>query len=833
MWASSLQGFLHDPIDTSCNVGPSGICGTDASGRRLQVIPAGTEPIKAIEASLQRLRIDSSPLSIVKNNIILRLRNHLPALAPHFLNEMKSFEVGQGINERAFIHGVQTFLRIANLSSNERKQFYGSQYRGLHYATDLVTLWNKSEVDKVKKCNIERLCPTEWEFCKVSENFHLVYKGQQPSQALDQLLAGPCVIDCGMFCQLAMWFGIKSMLGNKKFNEVFARAPFFITQLFYTNITDPKQPQLGNPLFPFLSKEKSRLMIKYIPNHFFYTFKHPGGNANGHHCVVIDDQITIFDPEAPVTEKSGLMSDDVLEILRKALNTAPGQDVADQLEYYAQTPDTVHPSLSLTYKELIEAAKRLSSISLDTAEFLKEIPSCDEMPHSSFDVTKFQQWITRLDTPLEPATYTSLKDAELRIPKDLENEIPHENRSTMSFERYRRETPLQQSMYQMGLNFCADVSMKKSILLTVTGTAGVGKTATAVSCAKELVSRGKSVVWISESTVFQWAACCTTIEEYLHIRKRLDQLLSTNPDVVFLDDNNLASQSGKALLEVIYEWYVTNPGKGLFISSNVDISFKDCFGPKLDGYHTPPFHAFDSEGYMHRYTMPVTGVSQRPALEGTITKLDDFAKLVALKDTPHGQDGRSIGVIVSSPSYNAAIAQKLLDSEKIEFVPGFEEGWIDEIYPALKKHDILQDIPGYQKLSEVQKAWTRRYIVYEHTRDTPRRLQRSDIPDFLGIGRKSFVASKQQIIAVELFEATHWSGEKIVNPDDLDQLILACHYCFDQGKRKLIIINRTNFPHDHFLQKILQKVRIEEKERVRARLNDLLSGWKSSVVLHG
>jgi hypothetical protein len=94
-----------------------------------------------------------------------------------------------------------------------------------------------------------------------------------------------------MFTQLSLWFGIRYMLGNERFNQCFGRAPFFITQPIYNDITHSDKPYFGNPLYSFLSTKEHvttpSVTIKHVANTPLYPLKHPGGNYAGENCILI------------------------------------------------------------------------------------------------------------------------------------------------------------------------------------------------------------------------------------------------------------------------------------------------------------------------------------------------------------------------------------------------------------------------------------------------------------------------------------------------------------------------------------------------------------------
>lgn len=94
---------------------------------------------------------------------------------------------------------------------------------------------------------------------------------------------------------------------------------------------------------------------------------------------------------------------------------------------------------------------------------------------------------------------------------------------------------------------CQSVLTSESKFIILSGKAGVGKTASAVCAAKELTARGKKIVWISEVMVNGWADAAKSISELDNCGRAIDDLLATNPEAVFLDDDNLAGFSGNII----------------------------------------------------------------------------------------------------------------------------------------------------------------------------------------------------------------------------------------------------------------------------------------------
>jgi len=272
---------------------------------------------------------------------------------------LEQFRKPKPMEEVQFAEGVKQFIFLANANPQNdqaplnRHTLYGNCYFGLHYNNDLVKLWNSKPGGNklLKVADISNIIPPKWNSVRQDGFNILVYKGKQPAQALDQLVIGPSVIDCGMFTQLAIWFGIRYMLGDVQFNQHFGRAPFFITQVIYNNIEDLNNPYSGNPLYSFLKNKKaddsSLVRIKHLTNSPLYSLKHPGGNYGGDNCILINDQYYIFDPL--VEETTALTKAGVLDLLRQAYNAGRTTYDEERLADYAQNADQIHPHLLQTF----------------------------------------------------------------------------------------------------------------------------------------------------------------------------------------------------------------------------------------------------------------------------------------------------------------------------------------------------------------------------------------------------------------------------------------------------------------------------------------------------
>ncbi len=734
---------------------------------------------------------------------------------------LDSFKAGYPSYD-AFKRGVQEFTRIANLNYQEREPFFGNSFCGVHYNNDLTAHWNTLHPsEKICAYQLNVTAPHDWDYKCVDDEHILLYKGNDPAGALDRLLQGPTVIDCGMFCQLSIWFGIRSVLGNETFNQLFWFTPLYITQYFYDGIDDPLKPYLGNPLFDFFepavqNSVSQSVSVAHVANHPLYQLKHPGGNSQGQNCVFVDSEYIMYSPLA--LKNSHLTKKDVQEYLIGKFNAPQNERDQDKIAAYQKLDQSeTHPRLGLNYGGLIDLATKLADITIQESEF--NFPVVRQL---SFNFDRFMAWVqSRLQRDFSPcASYQPLSDSALSVPEYLTTTIPFENRHGMSFSTYRQETMLHRQLYQQSLHFCHSVMSNQSCMMVLTGRAGIGKTAAAVSCAKELASRGKNVVWITEVTVKGWMDQAKSTEELNQSQTDIRKLLEPNPDAVFLDDDNMVGYAGKVLLEEIYTWYICNPGKGLFITSNETISLENCFGLKIDEkYYFVPF-----VGYLNSATQGIVinanlnGQSQRPTLAVSVADLDDREKMTRLMRVP--QSARSVGVIVTNEAYQV-YASELGD---VEFVPGFKS--FSEITMHLQLTEGKELGPAYDALTDVQKQWTCRFPInkikqyYDVSRDKVFYDHTSEFW-YSAIGIKRFERSSRNVIAVELLQKPkNWCGWE-VNDDCVAQLLRVINYAFDRGGKKVIIVNATGFSQQELISQIKMQIDERDKERTIARLDQL------------
>ncbi|KGP63581.1 hypothetical protein EP47_05540 [Legionella norrlandica] len=726
---------------------------------------------------------------------------------------LSNFATPKSIDSETFTEGVKKFIQLANSnpldkkSNQGREALYGNIYSGLHYNNDLVKMWNAehSNYDEpLKSSQVTTLVPSGWDSTLQDGFITLIYKGQQPAQALDELIKGPTIIDCGMFTQLSLWFGLRYMLGNERFNQCFGRAPFFITQMVYNGIEDSNKPYSGNPLYSFLSKGKatkaSSVTVKHLTNTPLYPLKHPGGNYGGENCIVIGKQYYIFDPHLEGTQ--GIKKSAVLNLLRQAFNEERAQYDTDRLSSYAATPEEFHPRFFQTCGQLIEKAEQLRHKTITEEEFLQVQQNKDL--ELVFDLHKFSTWLQHIENNKQDDAMNYLPqpiDSSL-LPIELLNVIPFENRTSMDFSRFKQETPQQKELMIMSKQFCQNIMDDESKLVILTGKAGVGKTASAVCAAKELAARGKKVLWISEVMVNGWADQAKSISDLDNCGLEIDNLLATNPDVVFLDDDNLAGFSGNLLLEKIYSWYVNNPGKGLFITSNEPIRFKNCYGYKLDEkYYYPPFNDYNSSQYLNwHYKEDLAGESLRSK-----------------------RDGQSIGAIVSDLSWRTNEGSL----GQVELIPAFDEN--EELAPIRQSlHNTgYMNCSAYDKLRPVQKRWihvcqaggTHSYFGGRSHYNEP----------YLTANPTKFEKTTSKTIALEIREYNSCFSGKKIDSTSMDQLIRVLNYAHDQGGRRIILINQTSYSTEQLLIQIKAQLPESECERTWSRLKLLLCETEDSI----
>lgn len=295
---------------------------------------------------------------------------------------LASYEPPKAFSPAVFTEGVKHFIRTANLTFQERQSFYGDRLSGLHYANDLKTEWNRFHAETIGVEKLKGLAPHSWDSIR-QDGFHtLVYKGRKPAEGLNDLLKGPSMIDCGMFCQLSLWFGLRYMLGDERFNHVFGQAPLFITQSLFHAIRNSATPHKGNPLYAFFSTMGNATIasavVAQIVNTSFYSKKHPAGSYAVENTIFLNGLYHIFD--AHVQQNQGLTKSQIEELLRNKFNEAQDENDIIRLAHYAENPEARHPTWGFKCSQLIEFAAIYRDMTLTEETFYQsQLPSIEPL----------------------------------------------------------------------------------------------------------------------------------------------------------------------------------------------------------------------------------------------------------------------------------------------------------------------------------------------------------------------------------------------------------------------------------------------------------------------
>lgn len=215
----------------------------------------------------------------MQHKLIEQLKQSRGESAP--LNQgLFDFSTPKELTVQNFKEGVQRFIMLANMLPEERVAFYGNRYAGLYNNNHLAELWNAicSREDIIAPHALDEFVPSDWEIIADEGSISLKYTGFTPAAALNELLRGPTVIDCGIFCQLGIWFGIRYVLGDERFNNEFGNQAFWITRSNFEAVREGFESG-GIPLFSFFTAiTQDSVSIEHVFNDAAYRLKHPGGN---------------------------------------------------------------------------------------------------------------------------------------------------------------------------------------------------------------------------------------------------------------------------------------------------------------------------------------------------------------------------------------------------------------------------------------------------------------------------------------------------------------------------------------------------------------------------
>ncbi len=314
---------------------------------------------------------------------------------------LKIYENGTDISYNNFITGINKFTEYANVDFDTRHSHFGNCFWGLHYGDHLATKWNERNSDNVKTFQLDYLRPEDWDFFYDGGYFAFQYKGKTPAKAFDSFVKGPSVIDCGMFTQLSIWFGIRYILGNNKFNQLFGNtlsAHDIRTSIGGAWLSETSSSLL-NHFFSGKTGDSNSVKVCYLENHIDYLLKHPGGIYGGENCLEIGGEYTVFDP--PLEHTHGLSQENIQSLLADAFNGDLDINDTEMLEIYRKAdPAAIRikshsdvmsgektPHFDLTYQQLIDYAEKFKNTTISKTD-------CGQVESVKyFDLGKFQNWL--------------------------------------------------------------------------------------------------------------------------------------------------------------------------------------------------------------------------------------------------------------------------------------------------------------------------------------------------------------------------------------------------------------------------------------------------------
>lgn len=156
----------------------------------------------------------------------------------------------------------------------------------------------------------------------VLANIFVIKKGIQPSDALAALRQGLNFIGCGETCQIAFYEGIKQLIGQNKFNALFANVQ---TNLLPFSIN---WDSLKNPLCCLFmySRDTSRYQLGdlvFFANVPLYRQKHINGEASGFFSICVDNTTGSERFTTLGLSPNGSTRQEIKEKLLNEFNTSP------------------------------------------------------------------------------------------------------------------------------------------------------------------------------------------------------------------------------------------------------------------------------------------------------------------------------------------------------------------------------------------------------------------------------------------------------------------------------------------------------------------------------
>lgn len=689
-----------------------------------------------------------------------------------------------------------------------------NQLLGLHYDNNIA---KKLGLSENMAGFTQRIIPPQW-MVSTENPYCISYLGHEPAKALDALLHGPSVIDCGMFTQLAMLLTIRECLGDVKFNALFGRWPLTISQLNYSAISDPEAPHKGNAIFGFFDQvaQPGEVSVAYIPNHPNYVFKHPAGSSAGHNSIVIDDKAFIFSPQ--FGQGRACTFDQVKAFLANGYNADVSEADNHWIEKFQTDLEAVELRTGVTHAMFVEKNLELSQSKLGVEELPNHFACA-----ISFNFDRFLTWANRV---VEAPTYQPLQTPV--VSAESLSLLPHENQkrdfsnTLATFAQVEHHRVTQENVRLEVMRFLQFIFDGKSALLVLAGMPGVGKSAFTACAAKELWSRQKPILFITGNMIKQQGVA--SIAEKLN-----------NYSVVIMDDNNKDPNGERELLEALCKWYASGGVKHLLITSNChDFSYEQLFGIRLDRtFNYPPGLDILSEKLTNIVTLrhltapslriaafnpsvlPVGGASRIHAFlalenasatsKALWVRPDDFSDW---KDTATGVSYEH----VVSISYD--VVQRLQSIANT--LPGTQKP--TNIRPLCSAHPEFKEI--YNQLTKEQ----RRILTVENNFNL-------DVDNencyqvFIGIKSRRFSLSTDVMVMEidakhEKFENSDWFQHMIHGPYDAN--VVAClHQAFDSPNKKVVFINKSSLTHEELHARIINTAHFAERERLGDRMRVL------------
>lgn len=176
---------------------------------------------------------------------------------------------------------------------------------------------------------------------------------------------GPTVIDCGLWCQLALWMGIRYLVGDVLFDELIdlKETKFTLTCNYYGPISEDGTD--GNLLSMYYDRASAQdrpraVLTKAIFNDPRYIYKHPGGMNRLENVVQVGDVVIAFFPG----EKCVLTMPGLEDRLLTAYNANQSSSALENISIYKRLPD--HHLVGIPREMLGELAIRAEELAYHT-----------------------------------------------------------------------------------------------------------------------------------------------------------------------------------------------------------------------------------------------------------------------------------------------------------------------------------------------------------------------------------------------------------------------------------------------------------------------------------